>query len=259
MVFVVIWYQMDTVMLSMLAGDTVVGWYNAASKLQSVVLVLPGVVVTAIYPVMSRYQVTSQDLLRSSFEKSVRYLTVLGVPIGVGTTLLASKLIPLVFGNEFTNSIIALQILVWAWVAVFMSISYGNLLNSLNLQSTTTKITGICVTLNTVLNLLLIPTFGLAGAGVARVATEASSLLLAIILTRKLGYHSTNLLATTFLKALTASAVMASFILVSYDWALIQIIPVAVLLYLAVLTAVQGIDAKEIYLLWRARELRGAS
>jgi O-antigen/teichoic acid export membrane protein len=87
-IFVTVYYWISTVMLSSMQGNAVVGWYNAAYRMVLVLLFIPAAWGASIFPVMSRFYVTSSDSLRFSFDKSFKYLTILAIPIGVGTTLL---------------------------------------------------------------------------------------------------------------------------------------------------------------------------
>ncbi|MCE7698068.1 MAG: flippase, partial [Methanobacterium paludis] len=162
--FVTIFYSIDSVILSVMVSITVVGWYNAAYNLINALLVIPTVLNIVIFPVMSQFYQTSKDSLRIASEKYFKYMSLLGIPLGVGTTLLADKIILLIFGTQYTPSIIALQILVWSTVFIFMSGSFARLLEASNKQVTLTKITAICVVINIVLNIILIPKFSYIAA-----------------------------------------------------------------------------------------------
>ncbi|MBU4492079.1 MAG: flippase, partial [Euryarchaeota archaeon] len=56
--FVMIFYWIDSVMLSLMKGDAVVGWYNVAYRMVLVLLFIPQSFIAAIYPVTSRFHVT---------------------------------------------------------------------------------------------------------------------------------------------------------------------------------------------------------
>jgi len=250
--FVMIFYWISSVMLSLMKGDTVVGWYNAAYRMVLILLFIPHSFIAAIYPVMSKFYVTSRDSLTLSFEKSFRYLIILGIPIGIGTTLLAKRLILLIFGTEYMNSISALQILVWSSVLIFMTIPFGNLLNCLNKQAVVTKITGICVLVNVVSNLILIPKYSLIGASIATVLTEFASLMLCLIYGLKIGYPILNKeVAIIVSKILIASIMMGFFVISFTHLALFVLLPLAGLLYFAGLYLIRVIDKKDIDLVRR--------
>jgi len=257
--FVMIFYWIDSVMLSLMKGNTVVGWYNAAYRMVLFLLFIPNSFISAIYPIMSKFYITSQDHLRLSLEKSFKYLTILGVPIGVGTTLLAKKFILMIFGLEYTNSIIALQILVWSSVFIFMSQPFANLLNCLNKQSIVTKITGICVVLNVTLNLILIPKYSLIGASIATVLTEFGSLVLCFIWSLKIDYSIfSKKVAITISKVVVASTIMGIFVMYFINLSLFVLLPLAVLLYFVVLYVINGIDKEEFLFIGRVIQKRVA-
>ena len=252
-IFVSIYYWIDSVMLSLMQGNEVVGWYNAAYRMVFVLLFIPAAFSAAIFPIMSRFYITSHDSLRLSYEKFFKYMTILGIPIGVGITLLAQRLIPLIFGAEYVNSIIALQILVWSSVLIFMGAAFGNLFNSLNRQIIITKITGVCAAINVVLNLILIPKYSLIGAGIATVATEFLALALVFTWGLKIGYGIPKKeLAGTIIKVLISSGLMGAFIVYFYYLTLLALVPLAALIYLVVLYLIRGIDKEDLNLVRRA-------
>jgi len=254
LIFVTIFYWIDSVMLSLMKGDEVVGWYNAAYRMVLAPLFIPRSLVDAIYPVMSKFYISSKDSLRLSFEKSFKYLTMLGIPFGVGTTLLAKKLILIIFGEGYINSVVPLQILVWSSVFIFMSVTFGNLFNSLNKQIIVTKITGICVGLNVALNLVLIPKYSLIGASIATVLTEFISLVLSIIWSFKIGYSVPTKGFFDIARILFSGSVMGIFVMLfQASLSLLLLVPSAVLVYSAALYIVRGIDREDMLVLQKIR------
>ena len=186
--FITIFYWIDSVMLHVIKGDSVVGWYNAAYRLVLVLLLIPSSFTSATYPAMSVLFQSKKDTLRVFFERSFKYLLIIGIPLGVGVLLLAKRFIVLFYTQDYLNSVIALQILVWSSVLIFISQPIGNLFNCLNRQVIITYITGCCVVLNILLNLILIPKYSLVGASVATVATELFSFVAMYIFCIKAGY-----------------------------------------------------------------------
>ncbi|MBT9139115.1 MAG: Lipopolysaccharide biosynthesis protein WzxC [Syntrophomonadaceae bacterium] len=249
-VFVMIYYYIDSVMLSLMKGDEVVGWYNAAYRLILIPLLIPIAFNSALFPVMSRFFISSKAALQFTYQRYFKYMVLLSIPIGIGATLLADRLILLIFGGEFAPSIIALQILIWSSVFIFMSSPFGRLLESLNKQIVVTKIVGICAVLNVILNLIFIPKYSYVAASATTVATEFTSLALCFIWSRKIGYTiAGEKLVGIFSRVLGASAVMGVFIVLFQDLTLLALIPSAALLYFMVLYIIRGIDKEDIALL----------
>jgi len=250
--FVMIWYQLHIIMLSAIKGDTIVGWFNAAYKIESVMLFIPQAFIAAIYPVMAKFHESDQHFLIFSFDKSLKYLTIIAIPIGVGTTILAERFILMIFGIEYLNSVVALQILVWASVFVFMSIPFANLLNCLNRQSIVLKITGICLVSNVILNLILIPRYGLIGASISFVLTEFVSLCLSFFCIFRVGCFIPNYsFLNIIIKVLIASILMGVFVESFLYLNLLLIIPSAAVLYFIFLFVSNGIDKEDLSLLRR--------
>jgi O-antigen/teichoic acid export membrane protein len=252
-VFASVVYWISSVMLSSMKGDAAVGWYNAAYRMVLVLLFIPVGWGAAIFPVMSKFYVTSRDSLRFSFEKSFKYLTILGIPIGVGTTLLAQRVILLIFGAEYASSIFALQILVWSAVFIYVATSFGYVFQALNKQIIGTKIAGICMILNVTLNLVLIPKYSYIGASITTVATELISSSLYFVWGSKIGYSLFNRNSAGIVaKVLVSSALMGVFIVYFHNLSLLALVPLAAILYFVVLYIMGGINREDIDLARRA-------
>ena len=171
-IFVVIYFYIDSVMLSLMQGEEVVGWYNAAYRFVYVLLFIPAAYFSSIYPIMSRFYKTSKDSMRFSYEKSLKYILIIAFPIAIGVTFFADKIILLIFKEEFAPSIPALQILVWAVFFSYLAHATVYTLNSINRQMIYTKITFLAMMLNVVLNLIFIPLLSFVGASLTTLFTE---------------------------------------------------------------------------------------
>jgi len=248
MTFMVIFYWIDSVILSLMKGNTVVGYYNASYRIVLALQFIPNSFITAIYPVMSKYYETSRNSLEASFVNSFTYLLILGVPIGFGTTILAKPIISLIYGIDYTLSVPALQILIWSMVFIFMSQPFGNLFNCVNRQAVVSKTTGICVGLNIILNIILIPKYSLIGASIATLITEVASLILLVFWSTEifLTIPDAKTLAVTGAKILISSAVMSLYTLYFINMSLFALIPSATVLYFIVLFFLNGISGKDI-------------
>ncbi len=248
-IFVTIYYWTDSVMLSLMKGDEVVGWYNAAYRLVMILLFIPSILNIAIFPVMSRFYVSSKDSLRFAYEKYFKYMAMIGIPIGVGVTLLADKIILLIFGPEYLPSVVALQILVWSSVCIFMNGAFGRLLESLNKQIFVTGITGICAVENVVLNLIVIPKFSYIGASITTLITEFTALILGFILCARIDYGLSKNNILSVVKAIIASLLVGIFVIYYLkSLNLIILILFSAILYFLILYILKGFESEDIEL-----------
>jgi O-antigen/teichoic acid export membrane protein len=171
-IFVVIYFYIDSVMLSLMKSDEVVGWYNASYKLVFILLFIPAVYFSSIYPVMSNLFIHSKDTLKFIYSTSLKYMLILGVLMGISTIILADQIILLIYGTEYQPSILALKILIWAVFFSFLAHAPMYILNSTNKQVIYTKVVFIGMIVNVIMNFILIPKYSLIGASVATVFTE---------------------------------------------------------------------------------------
>lgn len=168
----IIYLKIDTVMLSVMKGDAVVGWYSAAYTILLAMQFIPGIFSYAIFPSMSKFFVSSKDALKTTLEKSSKYLFIIGLPVTIGIILLADKIVSIIYGIKFTNSIIALQILSLYLPLRFVNFALYPTLYSVDRQMSAALSVTISAVANVVLNLLLIPVLSFVGAAIATVLTE---------------------------------------------------------------------------------------
>ena len=248
-IFTTIFFWIDSVLLSVFKGVEVVGWYSAAYRLMVVLLILPTVINSAVLPAMSRFFVDAKNSLLLMRDTYFRYMVVIGVPIGVVITFFGHDIILLVFGTGYVNSVLALQILVWASVFIFLGSPFTNFLVSADKQITLTKVALICLVENVVLNLILIPPFGLIAASLVTVLTEFTSFLLVLLASGAVTKRSTNngLLAAG--KIAFASALMAATIFAFDKFNPVLLTFAAVCIYFGALYVTRVVGKTDVMLL----------
>jgi len=238
------------VMLSRMKGDEAVGLYSAAYRLVYMLQVVPLAYFSAVFPSMSRFHVTSKEFLRFTYERSLKYMLIIGVPIGVGTTVLAGKIILLIFGGEYYQSIILLQILGWSVAFLFLNGVFGSLFQSINRQMIATATTAATTALYVVLNIILIPRYGATGASIALVTAAFAGFIISSVWSSRTGYGiPIKSFFNIFAKVSFASAVMSVFVFYLKDFYVLALVPLAALLYFIVLLIIRGIDKEDLSLL----------
>lgn len=249
-VFAGFFFYIDSVMLSLMKGEEAVGWYSAAYRLVSVLSFIPMAYFSSIFPLMSRLYITSKELQRFTYERSFKYMLILAVPIGAGTTILANKIIMLIFGVGYANSITALQILVWSIVLMFVGGVIVQLFASVNKQIFVAIIVAICAAFNVVLNIILIPRYGVTGASISALATQTLAFFVSYICSLRIGYSiPIKGLIEIAARVFIASAIMCIFVLYLKNFYILAVIPLSALLYFGVLYIIRGINREDIVLL----------
>lgn len=177
-VFVAIYFKIDTVMLSMMKGNAVVGWYNAAYQIIFGLMVLPAAFVNAVFPIMSRYYKQSKESLEIVYETTLRYLLILAIPITAIGFIFSDEVIVLLYGQQYVHSVQALRVLIFIVPVIFLTYLFGNTLQSLNRQWVVNYVAIANAILNVALNLVLIPKYSYIGASIATVVTEILGLVI---------------------------------------------------------------------------------
>jgi len=248
-IFISIFDKIDTVMLSMMIGDASVGWYNAAYTIVSSLNVIPGVLLGAIYPILSKLYVSSTGSLKITYEKSFRYLFIIAFPIGVGTTLLAAKIILCIYGDDFVYSTIALRILIWLFVLSCANWLLSVVLQSINRQAILAFFAGICAIFNVISNLFFIPRMSYVGASITTIATESILFILLFFVISKYLYRLPLFRIT--MKPTIAGVIMGITIYYMKNTNFFMIVMIAIAVYFAVLAVIGEITKEDIQLIRR--------
>lgn len=246
----VIYTYLDSVMLSLLKPIEVLGWYSAAYKLLLVLVVIPDAINFAVFPVMAKYFNSSQDSLKFIYERYFKLMIIISIPLSFGTMFLADKIILLIFGPAYSNSAVILQILIWTIIFKFAGAPFYQLFQATNRELVITRISVICVIINLILNLLLIPKFSYIGASVATLLTEIFLVSYIIRIGYKIGYgFPKKKVLNIIVKVIFSSVVMSVSIFYLININIILIILISVLIYLITLFIVKGIDNDDLDLL----------
>lgn len=243
-IFTTLYYMIDTVMLSFLIGSTAVGIYSSAYKIINVFVTLYTVYNFVVFPLMSKFYKDSENLLKISYEKSVKYLLMMMFPIAVGITIYPYYITTLIFGDAYYLAGDVLRILIWNVVFVMVNGASTNLLNSSNNEVAVTKINGIACLINITLNLVLIYYLSYVGASIATVITGIIiSILMIYIITR--GRFKPDMTLINDIIKIAISGLILGVILVVANLNFWIAIPVAIIIYMITLLLTKSLDSTD--------------
>lgn len=238
--FFVIYFKIDFIMLAWMKDEATVGSYAAAYRLMESLLFVPAAFMGAVYPTLSRISTSGREAVLSAAGKTLRYMAMIGIPFGVGTTVLAERLILFLFGSDYVESVLPLQIIIWAMVFIFINCICPVGLNSVNRQKLSVLVTGGGIIFNVALNLILIPPFGAIGTSSATVATEVlTTVIFFVLFSRHIGSLH---IVSAVLRPLIASAAMAGMLIAFYFLPLWLLIIGAVMVYVLALIFFRAIN-----------------
>ena len=236
-----IYFSIDIVMLSNLVGNYATGIYNACYKLISVLTVIQGIYGVVLFPVMNKLFKNEAELLTFTFEKSVKYLLMIIVPLALSIVIYSSDIINFIYGPEYAPAASTLSVLIWTLCLLFVTTICNLLLNASHKEVTVTKIYGIAAAFNIILNLVMIPRFSYIGAAITTVLSDVLIMVLQLYVVYGLGHRVNRRVFADIAKIIMATGVLgiSLHILNLNMWVAI---PVGIAIYLAAIILLRLFD-----------------
>jgi len=243
-----LYFKVDIIMLSKLKGDIFVGYYTpAANDLFFGLFIIPITVSAVLYPIFSRQYKDSLEKMRKSINFSIKILAVLGVPISVGTFVLATQIIQLIFGPQYDRSVVILQIMAFAISFAFIREPLGYGIASIGRERFLMWINSILLLLNIMLNAVMIPIYAHVGAALTSIMCMTLSLFFIFyVLNRQVGGL---FLLKFFVKPIIASFVMGIVVYYCRELNLIITILTGALVYVCLILLIRTFNEEEMAIL----------
>lgn len=172
----IIYFRVDTIILSKLKTIETVGFYNAAYKFVEFLMFIPTSLLMAYFPQMSKQAKSSKSKLRKNYLKIISLLLIIIMPIAIFLTFWGNHVILILFGRVFLPSGAALKILIWAVVIMFINAPFGNILYNSDKILRYIPYQILLTLINITLNLILIPKLSFLGAAYTTLITEIIAL-----------------------------------------------------------------------------------
>ena len=181
--FGALYFSVDRVMLSFFNNDYQVGLYSIGYTFYLFVVSLILIFSTAFYPLLSK-NVHSKNLV-PILNKFSKVILLLIIPIFFGSLYLAKGIIKLIFGNAYLPGLISFQIIVGYFLLSSINIIFHHLLTIYDFQKYQLKVIIFATIFNFILNLFIIPLFGIIGAAISTVICEIFIFITIYQFTRK--------------------------------------------------------------------------
>ena len=164
--------QADIVMLGLFTTSEEVGIYRAASQGAALVVFFLTAVNMVIAPYISQlYTAGEMERLQRLATASARGILLAALPVVLAFILFGEKVLTIAFGAEYAPGYLPLAILSAGQLVNAAAGSVGLLLNMSGHERDTARGVAVATVSNVVLNLILIPRFGMTGAAIATAVT----------------------------------------------------------------------------------------
>lgn len=253
--------EVDILLLQPLAGSDQTGYYKAALVLAEFVWFVPAVLQTLLLQTSSEISTKNQPRhLTLIASWTTRFSLLLTLLLVLGLAALADVFIPLYLGQEFSRTTIPLLLLLPGTLGFALArpiLAIGQGMGSLY---PLIKATSIAAFLNLILNLLLIPQYGMYGAAVATSIGYGSMLLLHIRAAHQIGFDPVadlRLVSICVTALLSAPVIFGLTVILPEMVALLVVPPVGFIVYLSLAIKFNAVDSEEILLLLKMTSREG--
>jgi len=166
---IVIYMRIDQVMLGRMLGASAVGIYSAAVRISEVWYFIPMAVFSSIAPYITETKKNNEQAYYERLQYLFNGMVGTAIVIAIIVSLSADKLIIMLFGSEYSAAGPVLTIHIWAAIFVFLGVVRGLWIINEGLMKWAFATNVIGAIMNILLNLMLIPLYGIIGSAVATV------------------------------------------------------------------------------------------
>lgn len=162
-----IYTKMDQIMISYMMSIKSVGEYSIGTKFTEILQFIPSYIVISSVPLIVRKFKKEYSNYLMSYQLLYEVAILTSLIISIFIFIFSAPLVNTLFGAQYSNSIDVMKIHIFSLIPISMALVSGQFLVYENLQKILMFRHLIGVLTNFLLNLLLIPIYGLNGAAVS--------------------------------------------------------------------------------------------
>lgn len=163
----IVYQQFDVVLLTSYKDEYSAGIYSVATRLTMPLNLIPGIVVTTVFPYLVK---NLRDRLKTDAINSLVYksLFLVSFVLAIIFSFRSETIVVLLFGAKFRAASLPASMIFWSLVFMFFNYFTLDLLTAHSRQILNLIYSLLLVSLNTILNVLLIPQYSYAGVGFSK-------------------------------------------------------------------------------------------
>jgi O-antigen/teichoic acid export membrane protein len=169
----VVMINTDVLVLGISGSSVDVGLYSAAQKPVQLLYLVPALLAAAFFPNMAE-AVKDREKFNSLFRKGIKAVCLFAFPVALGGAVLAEPIVSLVYGAEYVASVYSFLILCLTCIFVFPSVFMTNAIFAEGKRGVFAPFALIGILGNILLDIALIPRFGIAGCALATLAVQSA-------------------------------------------------------------------------------------
>ncbi len=156
---IVVYLQIDTVVIALLVDEETLGWYSTADVLSSSALFVPTIVMSTLFPVIGRLHSADPREAADMARRALSLLMLAGVALGFGTVVVAEPVSVLLFGEEFRQTGAVLAVLGAMMPFIFGTMMLGTIAMATDRRRFWNLMMIAAILATVLLDLVLVPWF----------------------------------------------------------------------------------------------------
>lgn len=192
---IMIYMRIDQIMLGQMLGSEAVGIYSAAVQVSEMFYFVPVAIVASVFPSIIKAKRENEDSYYVGLQSLFSLLVIIALSISIIVSFFSDWLMPLLYGAGYSTAGPVLTLHIWSSLFVFLGVASGKSLIVEGYQIDVLLRTISGAILNVIMNLILIPKFGVVGAAFSTLVSYFVSVFIIIFRSR------TRSLAIMMLKA----------------------------------------------------------
>ncbi len=238
-ILIMIYRNIDIVMLQFIKNINEVGYYSAGYKIVNTIIMIIAFVPDSFFPLISYNFKHDKKQFKQYILLFSQTIGLLSIPLAIGGIIYARQILMLLYGSQLVAGTDAFKVLLLLVIVIPFKILVASIIIAADKQNHYMISGAIGTMISVVLNIILIPRYGMIGAGIAIVVTETVAGIYLIFKCFKLLDYSSDVLKKYFLKPTIAAIIM--FLITFKVPSIVVGIPLATLVYFAALYVIKGI------------------
>lgn len=197
--FTIIYSRIDQVMIRHMLGLASVGVYDVAVRLSEVWYFFPAIIVGSLFPAIMNSKKHSETMYHQRLSRLYSLIIAISFIVIIPISLFSKLIISLLFGTAFAAAAPVLSIYAWSGLSIAMATVVNQYLLAENYVRILFFLNLISMLANVILNIWLIPKYGIVGAAYATLISYWLSVL-GVIFFKKTRNHVGLIFKSLFFK-----------------------------------------------------------
>lgn len=183
--FYVIYSKIDQVIIGHMLNNNQTGLYAAGVRLAEIWYFIPSMIMGIIFPSLVEAKKRNRDLFNLRIKKVSFFILAISLAFSLIQFLTADFIVKILFGQKYTDSITVLQIYTWAISILVLINIIQQYLTITNRLKTIMFASIFGAAVNVLLNLYLIPIYGINGSAFATLISYFTIPIFIVIFNKK--------------------------------------------------------------------------